>query len=509
MSGPKAIDIWRAQWAEERRQNEYRCAIFASAYQRLAAELESLESGLADLGLSSEFTLLSGDEMNRQIGELLRQGHHEQAIQSCEQQVEAARLALATCHERLKERIAHLQARFRDYAGEREALAQECSRLESIVLSGVPAEWPEADQQSIIQLAQQIKSRIVLPQPVPTALALPAIRQLEQGESLLAQAQKILTEGKGQIGAEFNQVHARHLLRQLQTPARESPSLADFLQSMAAPARESSDDGKLLKQLDQLVAAVADLRDTGGWIDLMSRGEAIRNEPEAPRRRMLYEALVLDCSQRLKQLRAVARWRTDIDDLIDQAAPLKGTAVDAVVLELEALSRAGRLVPLGPWQQRLERTMAGERNRLDREEKRRAILESLRELGYETREGLETAFVQGGKLVVHKPDEDEYAVELVGNPDLSLLQTAMVRHAESEDLTEQQRLRDREREEAWCQDHTRLRQKLAARGLEARFKAQHPPGAHPVKIIVDKERAQSRQKELSDEARRQQRATPE
>lgn len=94
-----------------------------------------------------------------------------------------------------------------------------------------------------------------------------------------------------------------------------------------------------------------------------------------------------------------------------------------------------------------------------------------------------TALVEAGKLVIHKPGEADYAVELVANADLSLVQTAMVRYSDSDTLTEQQRLRDHEREAEWCGDHKRIRDQLEQRGYQTSFKMQMPAGTHPVRLV--------------------------
>ena len=182
-------------------------------------------------------------------------------------------------------------------------------------------------------------------------------------------------------------------------------------------------------------------------------------------------------------LRAVATWQAAVDALLHEAADYAGTAVDAVVAELREIRRAGRVVPLEPWQKRLADTKQRELARLQREHKRRAILESLTALGYEISEGMDTAMVEAGKLVLRKPDDTDYAIEVVSNADLSLVQTAMVRYSDSDSMTEQQRLRDHEREADWCDDHKRIRDALGKKGYQTSFKMQFPAGAHPVRVV--------------------------
>jgi len=91
--------------------------------------------------------------------------------------------------------------------------------------------------------------------------------------------------------------------------------------------------------------------------------------------------------------------------------------------------------------------------------------------------------VKAGSVVVQKAGHSEYAVEVVTDSDLSVLQTAMIRYADGTEMTEQQRLRDREEEVAWCGDHARIREKLAERGFATDFKLKIPAGEHPVKVV--------------------------
>jgi TPP-dependent pyruvate/acetoin dehydrogenase alpha subunit len=120
-----------------------------------------------------------------------------------------------------------------------------------------------------------------------------------------------------------------------------------------------------------------------------------------------------------------------------------------------------------------------------REEKRRAVIGSLSAIGYDVIEGtMETAMVQGGKILLHKPGESEYAVEVAVDRDLSLVQTALVRFAASNEASAQQKLRDEEREVSWCGDHARLREELKQRGLASNFKLRIPAGQEPVRVII-------------------------
>ncbi|WLB21026.1 hypothetical protein [Bradyrhizobium japonicum] len=60
------------------------------------------------------------------------------------------------------------------------------------------------------------------------------------------------------------------------------------------------------------------------------------------------------------------------------------------------------------------------------EERRRAVLEGLAGLGYEVFEGMATAWVQNGQIVIRKAANPGYGVELLGGPRSDLLQVRAV-----------------------------------------------------------------------------------
>jgi hypothetical protein len=220
------------------------------------------------------------------------------------------------------------------------------------------------------------------------------------------------------------------------------------------------------------------------------------------------EALLMECAARLKDRRQFARWREEAQQLIDSAAHLDDAAVGGIVSELRRLLTAGRVADLEALRLRLRAAIETAEARREREQRRRALVESVRSLGYETSEGMETALVQGGRLVLRRPGEEEYAVELVTDPALNQVQTALVRYAETAEMTEQQKRRDREREEHWCEDHAQLREAMAARGFESQFKMRLRPGEHPVKVVVDQARSAAARGRAADNDLRKTKSAP-
>lgn len=481
------------------------------ALERLRQQTDALAiapARLRALGLPVEAVETALAEARALAARLASQTATEATISSLDQQATALARHQVNSAQASERRIAELQQRFQALAQNSAQLRHQVSQLDAYVQAMLPADWPAPEREAVLKRMQTAQADCQLAPELSPELSPDGIARLEHAESACATASRKLHQWQESLAAEVQAAHEARLraaqaaesqrqaaaagaTRKRESDRREnlhrelaaaSPrvSLADFA---AHPPAPSTKECKVLHKLEDLMAKVGALQDTAGWADLMRRAAAVRAETDPHRRLQFFESLCLEAGTRLKTLRAVATWQTAVDALLQEAAEYAGTAVDAVAAELRELRRAGRMVPLESWKQRLAETKQRELARLQREHKRRAILESLTTLGYETSEGMGTALVEAGKLVVHKPGEADYAIELVSNADLSLVQTAMVRYSDSETLTEQQRLRDHEREAEWCGDHKRIRDQLGRRGYQTSFKMQLPAGAHPVRVV--------------------------
>ena len=263
--------------------------------------------------------------------------------------------------------------------------------------------------------------------------------------------------------------------------------------------RESAHDWE--KQIGELFSNIAARGGESVLDELMHEADKIGREDDSTRARMLYENLVMEASAKLRDLKALRKFEERLGELCDSMEHLRGRrSVEELVNEIETLTQLKRPTSLEELEVRIQETIEKEEAAQERERKRYAILESILALGYEPREGLKTGLVEGGKLIVRKADEEEYGVEIVLNDDLSKIQTAMVRFAESAEMTRQQRLRDVERETEWCEDHADFLGNLEERGFEPSFLMKLEPGAHPVKVVVEGE--EGKQKRREDEVLR-------
>lgn len=457
-------------------------------------DFDELIRELNDLGDQGEHLKEQADSTLERAEKMAEEGKVEEAAALLDRQLgelESCRqIALARIHDRAtrmqrKSRGVHKLA-----ANQR--LARQ--RLEQQAASAITEEWTSEQAEQIRSILSQGLESVSETEPPEFEAGAGFETTLDAAETSLRSNGETLAQLENELRTAIDGINKDRLKDKLGVSGFRAVSLSDFLdeqEDVEAP------EDPILEKLDGLMAKIAALRDTAGWNDLLRRANSIRTELDDAKRTLLYEDLVLDAGKRLKELNAVVAWQKQIEEVLEDAAPYEGTAVDDIVAELRRLHRAGRIVQIDELTKRLQETQTAELKRLDAERRRQAILESLNELGYETQEGMETALVEGGKMVLRKPNEADYAVEMVTNPDLSVVQTAMVRYSDSEELTEQQRLRDIEKEEAWCEDHARMLHKLDENGMEMQFKVKLAPGEHPVKVVK-----RDKQAEVQTQAKR-------
>jgi len=115
--------------------------------------------------------------------------------------------------------------------------------------------------------------------------------------------------------------------------------------------------------------------------------------------------------------------------------------------------------------------------------RRRAVLQGLASLGYEVNEGMATAWVQGGQVVLRKAANPGYGVELGGGTKSDRLQVRAIAFGSAGSVRDASR--DREMETVWCSEFERLQTLVASSGGGIEIAHALPVGATPLKVIED------------------------
>jgi DNA repair exonuclease SbcCD ATPase subunit len=480
MSGPKAIKLHEMPVRELRRKNQRLLDEFISGYERLESRIKSLNDRLELFGESSSSIRESAAELRRRLQHSIDSGP-DGADLLCEATALKEKLVnqIQQAEQSLQTSIIALQKRYRQVGKDGTRLRNEVQMIEEQAIIATRNIASVSERDSITNLIEELKRTIAVPSAISVVLTQQGITNLEKVEAEVIQSNKHIQSFKKTLESKLDELQKKR--NEINQPNNTFHKLSDFIASSqitAIPEIESS-----LDKLDNMLAEVAILQDTAGWTELLQKAEEIRQEPTSDRRRLLYEGLTIECGIRLRKVRAFEEWKVNVDRLLDSAAPFQGPGVDEIVKELHQLKRAGSIVDLSAIESRLNEAI--QKSDLDQRtaEKRKAVLQALEELGYEVTDGMATALAGPGSVLLQKDTEMDYAVEVVTNSDLSIIQTTLVRFGDSSHVSEQDMIRDQEHEEAWCSEHAIIRQKVAAIGYESEFKMQLKPGEYPIKLI--------------------------
>lgn len=236
---------------------------------------------------------------------------------------------------------------------------------------------------------------------------------------------------------------------------------------------------------DRLAALLAEVEVWGeddAIIPLLDRARAISLEPVGDRRELLTDSLILD----LVEYRKAQRRRNELTHRLREALaslePFKSPEADALRGRIERELQSSSLVSAESLAVEVEAWCDQEAKREDAKLRREAVLRALSDLGYEIREGMAVAWAEEGRIVLRKPQDTNYGVELMSPGDSSALQARVVAF-DYAGRGEGDRVRDKEVEEAWCGDFARMQALIRDAGYETAIRQATPAGSVKVKVI--------------------------
>jgi hypothetical protein len=481
MSGPKCIDISPDPRVVERQESLRQCASLCTILRQRQSRLDELFHRLHQLGDPRASRSPITSEVDGIVARFVADDRGKDAVVWLKKSVHDADSNIAEAEGLIEETIVKLQVRFRSVGYECGTIAAEKERMLIEMAVLYPPDWPEADKNSIVQQLATSLSAIEEPKAPIAGLDSSSIERLVEAEAALSEMRRKFAESRRAAQDEINKVHARLVKMQIGISIVPPQSLAKFLQGSASFVSVGPDSQQEGLRIERVLAQLAALGDLESWGDIGRRVNKVAQEANPASRAIALEGLMLECSRRLKDRRQVADWRRHVDNLISTAAHVRCPSVDVIIGELEALSRSGKIQPMESYEVQLLAAMTTEEARLEREKRRRIVLTALAELGYEAVEGMEVALVDAGRVVVKKI-EDNYALEVVLNRDLSLLQTEVVRKAESS--VAPSAAADISRQTEWCTEHNYLREHLKRAGYDTNFRLKMQPGAIPLRTLA-------------------------
>jgi hypothetical protein len=205
--------------------------------------------------------------------------------------------------------------------------------------------------------------------------------------------------------------------------------------------------------------------------DLLLTSLEVELVPTVARAQKLH-ALEREIALEISAAKATQDWDACSKELTAAEADLKRGDTDSARLQLER-ARALR-------QQRIKHRAA--------QASRAAILEGLKELGYEVREGMATQWADRSQLVVRHAAKPGVALELAGTLEGGRLQARMVAVQGSA----RDPHADKQTEEKWCSEFDLLQKYVAGRGGEIRVVKAVAAGATPLKVVADEQQDEER-----------------
>ncbi len=409
--------------------------------------------------------------------------------------------ALADGKKRLASVRGEIAQRFWKLQEAQERIGRKSKEVREMVERVLSEDWMEAERERVMAAVEKKMGSIPVFSVPPADFSREGIGRMKEGERVLDEILGIcegivdfVCEEAGRVSLDERREHREGAVP---VPRKLEEVLAEIRQE-----GQGFPKNPIPEKLEVLVGQAALLESSGCWSHLLQRVAEIRKEPDRERQRLFYNDLVITCSQQIRLQQEHEAWVRETSGLVERARAFEVVpGREECVAELESVLRAGAMVGLEPFRQKIAELEKEEGEIRLQEEKRRAICESLQSLGYVVGEGeMGAALAENGKIVVKKSQESEYGIEVVTGEDASVLQTAMVRYGEAGGMSDQQRMRDIVEEKGWCADYAKLLKSLETKGIQAAKKYQLAPGEHPVKVIA----AESEErKKVADAAKEQ------
>ena len=356
----------------------------------------------------------------------------------------------------------------------------------------------KSDQQTRLERAAEKKAKALSNQRRTEAAATGVLTALDQrGKSVPAELRNSLEEiaaGRNVDTSAISQAFAlltdekpatiSEHQRELASAHKENEVRQSFTEWLAESRRDSDDE---FARLDLRLAELTLVLGEEAATDFRERLRSLSFEKPSRNRSLLIDSLELD----LAQASSNAKKRKDLEQRLSTlAAQLSEIGSE----EAEQWSRTIIAQHEGPsddllkLEEKAQQVLAQAVKKIAARSCRQAVLEGLAELGYQVSEGMETAWVQDGSVVLKRTLESGYGVEIIGNVDSGRVQMRTVAFRKPDSNTD--KASDNAAETAFCGDVAKLQAEFAAEGNQIVIERAAEIGATPLKTISVADAAQ-------------------
>lgn len=235
-----------------------------------------------------------------------------------------------------------------------------------------------------------------------------------------------------------------------------------------------------LERIDGYLARLQTLYGAAVSEPFQQRLAAIEEQAQQARRELLLDSLVLDLATASALHKDLGERSLALRSLASELAAMPGQANSPLLAQIAdcLAQQAPDVQQIIALSSQCSEAIAHEMTKQTAGARRRAMLEGLASLGYEVREGMETAWADAGSVVLRKAATPGYGVELGGRSENGRLQVRAVSLSSTNDPS-----RDRDIETIWCGEFSRLRALLAEQGSELTIEKALGVGAAPLKLV--------------------------
>lgn len=268
--------------------------------------------------------------------------------------------------------------------------------------------------------------------------------------------------------------------RRLADSLKETDDRQNFKQWLASQSTTSEDED--FNRLNLRMAELAVILGEEATAEFEDRLRRIFSGETSSNRSLLVDSLEVDLAQavsKAKERTALqSRLRMLAAELSQLGSESTGAIAAAVLARINETTEV--LVELEK-----EATEAINRSREEAaaHSRRHAILKGLAALGYQVNEGMETAWVRDGRVVIKRASQPGYGVEIGGRVESGRLQLRTV--AIRSPNTTADAARDRDAETIFCGEVAKLQAQFAENGGGIIIERALPVGAAPLRVVTD------------------------
>jgi hypothetical protein len=257
----------------------------------------------------------------------------------------------------------------------------------------------------------------------------------------------------------------------------QTQSLEEWLQGTLPEAHAQA------LKADQAIEELSLIAGEKDAAPLAARYRTLLEEPAGRRRQMLLDTLMLDAVGALADAKARAEELRSLEQKAALLSSIKTVEAKGLAERVSAALAGRDTVAAQALIKEVAAVVQQERKALAAMAQRSAIVDALKALGYEAREGMQTAVAQDGSVIVRRAANVEMGVQVSGMHGGGRVQFRPVRFGPSSSAGDTRK--DRDIETIWCSDFERLKERFHAGEGSLNVEQARPVGEVPVLFVSD------------------------